>query len=319
MVKPGAWRKGLALACLGTVVSLNCIKHGPVPVDDHAPLWRYVRLPQLLLFLKGELVLPSVRTLQRHDPKEGDRPWDEVIQAMAFPSDAFRPLAQFVRGEMSSADRALFDLNSRDNSKHNQRIVFEKWWEIVVSTRFALCFFEAHCESIPMWRHFAPEGVAVRTSLRRLDEALKVSGREWLASRMIYKDLSQEITADRAYADDSILQALGRPFLLKQREYQAENEVRLVTVDPEASAYIRVAGVRPETWIEEIRISPDLWTDDAELLSQHILTVSPALEGRVCRSAVCRMPTSSEDTFAILDAEVNRDAAARWPDFLRKP
>lgn len=39
-----------------TVVSLDCIKHGPVPVDDHAPLWRYVPLPQLLLFPKGELI-----------------------------------------------------------------------------------------------------------------------------------------------------------------------------------------------------------------------------------------------------------------------
>lgn len=92
-----------------------------------------------------------------------------------------------------------------------------------------------------------PEGVAVRTSLRRLDEALKASGREWLASRMIYQDPSQEITADRNYADDSILQALGRPFLPKQREYRTENEVRLVTVDPEASAYIRVGGVLAHT------------------------------------------------------------------------
>lgn len=68
-------------------MSLNCIKHGPVPVDDHAPLWRYVRLPQLLLLLNGELVLPSIRTLQRHDPKEGDRPWDEVVQMLAFDSE----------------------------------------------------------------------------------------------------------------------------------------------------------------------------------------------------------------------------------------
>jgi hypothetical protein len=302
-------------------MSLNCIKHGPVPVDEYAPLWRYVRLPQLLLLLKGELVLPSIRTLQRHDPKEGDRPWDEVLQMLAFDSEPeiYDRLEEFVRDEMSREDRKLFDSNSKDHSRSNQRIVFEKWWETVVSTRFALCFFEAHCESIPMWRHFAPEGVAVRTSLRRLDEALQSSGREWLASRMIYEDLSEEITADRAYADARIIQALGRPYLLKQREYQAENEVRLVTVDPEASAYIRVGGVRPETWIEEIRISPDLWPEDAGLLSQHICTVSPALTGYVRRSAVCPMPTIGESTFAALHAEVNREAAARWPDFLRRP
>lgn len=252
---------------------------------------------------------------------EGARPWDEVLQMLAFDTEpeVYDRLEEFVRNEMSDEERKLFDSNSKDHSRSNQWIVFEKWWEIVVSTRFALCFFEAHCESIPMWRHFAPEGVAVRTSLRRLDEALQSSGREWLATRMIYEDLSEEITADRAYADVRIIQALRRPFLLKQREYQAENEVRLVTVDPTASAYIRVGTVRPETWIEEIRISPDLWTADAELLKQHILTVSPALDGRVQRSAVSRMPTISEETFAALDAEVNRDAAARWPDFLRTP
>lgn len=302
-------------------MSLTWIKHGPVPVKDHAPLWRYVRLPQLLLFLKGELVLPSIRTLQRHDPKEGDRSWDEVLQMLAFVSEPeiYDGLEEFVRDEMSHEGRKCFDSNSKDHSRSNQRIVFEKWWETIVSTRFALCFFEAHCESIPMWRNFAPEGVAVRTSLRRLDEALQSSGREWLASRMIYENLSEEITADRAYADARIIQALGRPYLLKQHEYQAENEVRLVTVDPEPTAYIRVAGVRPETWIEEIRISPDLWPEDAGLLSQHILTVSPKLKGRVHRSAVCRISTIGDATFAALHAEVNRDAAARWPEFLRKP
>lgn len=322
MAKPGAWLNDLALACLGTVVSLNCIKHGPVPVDDHAPLWRYVRLPQLLLFLKGELVLPSVESLQRHDPKEGDRPWDEVVQMLAFDSEPelYSRLVRFARGEMSEHQRRSFDSASGDQCKSNQRDVFKVWWETIVKTRFALCFFEAHCESIPMWRHFAPEGVAVRTSLRRLDEALEASGREWLASRMIYRDLSREITADRACNDPGIIEALRRPFLLKQREYQAENEVRLVAVDPAASAYIRVGEVRPETWIEEIRISPDLWMDDADLLSQHISTVSPALEGRVRRSTVRGGQSLGEARCAAFQASVNAEAAAkRWPKFLFTP
>jgi hypothetical protein len=146
----------------------------------------------------------------------------------------------------------------------SQQVVFEHWYRSLISTRYALCLFQSRHESIAMWRLYAPHGFAIRTSFRALAGALQASGRKWRISQMKYVDREEEVTAGDESRDEHFNETLRRPFLLKSREYEYEKEVRLFTVDPGALPTLVVEGVSPEKWIEEIRISPEMWREDAE-------------------------------------------------------
>lgn len=301
-------------------MDLQCVKIGPRSVLPHESLWRYVRLPQLLLLLKGQVSLPSIRALQRHDRLEGRGKWDEVVQAVGFEQGEYGALVDYVRQRrMSQRDRDLFLVNSPKHPKANQRKVLEIWSELLVSTRYALCLFQSPQESMAMWRLYAADGVAIRTSLSRLDAALAPTQRPWLASRMIYRDLSRELTGDDAHNDEGARAAIRRPFFLKRKEFEGENEVRLVTVDPARRTHLLLTGVHPEDWIEEIRISPDIWPGDATLIQELIAESKPALARLIRHSPVREEPELEDSAWKELDAEVNREDAEHWPEFLRVP
>lgn len=294
------------------------IENGPLPVDAHAALWRYVSLPALLLYLDGRLRLPSVLALRRLDRLEGLAAWDHVTQTEGFSADEREQLWEYFYSSLSARDQELFSRNAALPGV-NQRRVYEHWHRLVVSTRYALCFFLAEHESIAMWRLYAPQGFAIRTSLDSLNKALGNGKQRWRISRMKYWDKSKEINPDQTHADPQLKSALRRPFLLKSREYQYENEVRLFTVDGHARPNLLVETVAPEDWIEEIRVSPEIWSEDAELLRDLIKSRCSVLEKRIGASPIASAPIQ-ESCWSDIDADVSHENAAKnWPPFLREP
>jgi hypothetical protein len=297
------------------------LENGPFPVDPKSRLWRYVSFPTLLFYLKGKLRLSSIDALKKMDPLEGCALWNKETQGEAFTSDENNQLFAYVRARKSPilTFSPLAQILSADSLR-----AYAEWHKIVCSTRYVLCFFESEHESMAMWRLYAPFGVAVRSSLEAFNSALATNGteRKWRISKMHYCSKTDEISADQAANDPNVREFLRRPFLLKGKEYEYENEVRLVTVDPGAKDRLVVPKVKAEEWMKEILLSPDLSKDDAEILREIIVTICPALEDLVSQSKTLegvRWPGGVEFFLANDEEKRNREEAKHWPAFLHEP
>ncbi len=295
------------------------IENGPVPVNPRSVLWRYVSLPTLLLYLDKRLRLSSILALRRMDRLEGLPSWNHVTQSNGFSVAEREQLWKFVPSRLSRSDQKIFRLNA-NHSGANQRIVYDHWNRLIDSTRYALSFFLAPHESIAMWRLYAPQGFAIRTSLDSLNKALVHTERKWRISRMKYWDKTAEINPDQLSADPELKSALRRPFLLKSREYDYENEVRLFTVDGHARRNLVVEQVAPEDWIEEMRVSPEIWSEDAALLRDLVKSRCPMLENRLGPSPLASVSNHAESCWSEIEAGVsNENAQKNWPTFLWEP
>ena len=163
------------------------------------------------------------------------------------------------------------------------------------------------------------KGFALRTSLASLERALQTTKRNWRISQMLYWDKSQEITPDDTHNDLVLKQCLRYPYLLKSREYQYENEVRLCTVDAGARPNLLVEGVHPEEWIKEIRISPELWFEDASIIHDLICQHYPAMKDRLGQSPLSNAPSEFDGLWSEHVAKTSIEGAAKnWPPFRKR-
>lgn len=227
-------------------------ENGPVEVDESKPIWRYVGLPALLVYLEGNLRLQSVDSLRRIDPAEGIPLWDDVTQTDAFNSAERAELWKYVNSRLSPNDQSLWEANA-SSGQHmaNQSIVFKEWRKIVDTTRYAMCFIESAHESMAMWRLFAPGGFSIRSSVKHLQHALKHGKQDWRVGRMLYWDRLREIRPDDTHTNHQLRRVLRHPYFLKSLEYSQENEVRLVTVDPDGGSTLLINDVNPFDWTME--------------------------------------------------------------------
>lgn len=239
-------------------------------VDD-TPLWRYVQLPELLLNLGGTLRLTSVQALHHRDPTEGLPYWNDVTQNWLFEVDkhpelSYSELSQWVKEQCPV----------KNGSQLHEMEVFKHWQDHVRKTRYVSCFYQSPFESIAMWQLYARDGFVIQTSVNRLGDGLKDASPHlpWRISKMLYWDKANEINPDSFDKVPELKHVLLRPFLLKAREYKHENEVRLFTsADHPFGDTICVKNVRPQHWIEQIRISPEFRSCDATLLLELLRTL----------------------------------------------
>ncbi len=160
-----------------------------------------------------------------------------------------------------------------------------------------------------------------KSSVQCLRNALRASKRDWRAGRMKYWDRSREITPDDTHANHPLRRVLRHPYFLKSLEYSQENEVRLVTVDPDGGPTLLINDVNPLDWIMEIRISPEVWPEDAKILRTLIEQRSPQLKDRISISKVPLGHTKddAEESWLEITADLRQAEAAKWPMWLRAP
>jgi hypothetical protein len=290
----------------------------PLPVAPNNSLWRYVSIPVLFLYLQGGIRLSSIRELRRLDPQEGVQQWDCITQTDAFSPTEYAELLQYTKSKMSQNQLQLFEAN-KGSGTANQDAIFRSWHKLLIATRYALCFFESTHESIAMWNGYAPNGVAIRTSLSTLEPALEGTHREWRISKMLYWDKRREITPDDTHNDPALKEVLRHPYLVKGKEYEYEKEIRLCAVDPSERPHLIINGVPPESWIQEIRISPKIWHQDAEVLVDLIAQSCPQLKPFINISPLTPTPGFADQFEEQLNADVGKGEAAHWPRFLHSP
>ncbi len=297
------------------------IRNGPIEVDRNAPLWRYVTLPTLLSYLSGRLRFSSVKRLRGLDPFEGLSIWDHVTQASAFSHQEYNALFDYIRDRhLSKSDQELLRVNAGCPG-YNQQIIFQRWQALTASTRYCLCFFENKHESMAMWRLYAPHGFAIQTTAFHLEHALRATNHCWRITRLAYINKTREVVADQVYRNPLLMEGLKRPWILKGHEYEYEREVRIATVDPRGEENLVVDDVAPHDWIRQIRISSEMWPQDADVLRTLISERCPPLASVVHQSSATRPPQDGSEMFwaeAESDAKVD-EAKSHWPDLLWEP
>ena len=81
-----------------------------------------------------------------------------------------------------------------------------------------------------------------------------------------------------------------------------------------------VEKIAPEDWIEEIRVSPEIWSEDADLLRELIKARCPALQSRIGSSPLTNAPSHAESCWSEIEADVFQENAEKnWPAFLWEP
>jgi hypothetical protein len=136
---------------------------------------------------------------------------------------------------------------------------------------------------------------------------------------MLYWDKRREITPDDTHNDPALKEVLRHPYLVKGKEYEYEKEIRLCAVDPSERPHLIINGVPPESWIQEIRISPKIWHQDAEVLVDLIAQSCPQLKPFINISPLTPTPGFADQFEEQLNADVGKGEAAHWPRFLHSP
>ncbi len=201
------------------------------PAAD-AKLWRYLSFAKFASLLQSSL-LHFTRTDQFDDHFEGAWPLSDLKE--------WQKIAE--RG---------FDVASFTETMKRSRVA-------------ASCWFEAPHESAAMWRLYAPgnEGVAISTTFGKLDAVLHEAKKEEPGSligagRVKYLDhftegLIAELAEDEPYPNTLL------PFMLKNKSYEHEREVRALII-PGMNYEIPKAGcdlpLSPTKFMDEIVVNP---------------------------------------------------------------
>jgi hypothetical protein len=309
------------------------VEQGPKPVAESEPLWRYVRLSTLFLYLSGKAYIPSIKALQQCDPTEGleNTEWDPTDKTSGFTEAEEEELRRWVYEWRSPAGKDTWKINlayadPRSWVGTNWWVTLQRYWDVLNQSRYAWCWFNSKYESAAMWQFYGQGGVAIKTSVGRLSKALAGTGKPWLVSGLKYLDRNQDTPPAVGSRQENMGDYERRPFLVKRIEYQHECEVRLVTVDPSGRPGILLDGLGPGEWIEQIVFWPGFPESETEVLVAAVSKLAPGLPEKPERSRLFErnprtvLPSEwKQDLEDTVRGSGCREAAEKWPPFMQKP
>ena len=242
----------------------------PTPIarealNDASPLVRYIKFPQLLSFLKDELVFTQIDKLRGlNDPQEGREIADPVVIDTLIEENTLDTgeWTDFV--EQCAEAKAL--LGSKPmTGPYPPHIVAMAFHAFIRKRRAVSCWFSNRFESAAMWATYGAE-VAVCMELKGLCDTLDEKS-DIIVAEVRYRNRDKAtITLDN-YEN---FQHIGlRPYLVKGREFRHEHEVRFVTRCPaifESPLVVRAPGLALN--IRKVIISPYLPIPDAVQLKK---------------------------------------------------
>ncbi len=252
--------------------------HGP-SLTDQSPVWRYVALRTLFLYLNGHVFIPSIAKLHEKDPFEGEFHEDIVWFNDAFDKrygNDVTTITDWLLKRCSDSERASIS----GNVNAEREVMHRYYFDFIRKTRFAWCWFQSSLESAAMWNVYGLHGVAIQSTVGQLRSVLETIGRDFDVNRMTYVTYRGQFSADFNPERPSDHKLLLQSFFLKRKEYSSENEVRFVTIGPESPDWggIFVTGIPAEKWINAIRLWPELTTDEEQSLKKAIAAFAPKID-----------------------------------------
>jgi hypothetical protein len=271
-------------------------------LPDDAVVWRYVPLRVLFFYLDGLVFIPSIAKLQANDPFEGrfhdDIAWFNSAFANRY-GDKANQIDEWMRNELfDDFERDFIEINKNNQAgSPAPQYLRQHYFNFIYRTRFAWCWFHSHRESAAMWSVYGNQGVAIKTDIGKINTVLEKAGRDFIYGKMTYIDFNDRFDFDPS-ANDLHVRLLLRPFFLKRKEYESENEVRFVTAaaEREERGGILLKNLPPRDWISAIRLWPGLTNDEEKSLCKTIRKMMPDVDCQ--RSNLFVGPTGDlADTF----------------------
>jgi hypothetical protein len=284
-------------------------------LPDHAVLWRYVPLRTLFFYLNGLVFIPSVSKLRGADPFEG-----EFHEDIAWFNSAFRQHYGAVADEI---DEWIFKELCSDSERHYIEInktypnaaaeVFRRhYFDFIRRTRFVWCWFHSYRESAAMWSVYGNQGVAVQTTIGKLCTVFEKTNHDFVYGRITYVDYRSGVSTEFNPERESDYHLLLRPFFLKRREYESEQEVRFVTAASERAERggVLLDNVSPQDWISAIRLWPGITRDEERALRKAIEYFLPAVDCK--KSDLFSGPDGPSDFVEMFRSELEQSEDSTW-------
>ena len=297
---------------------------GEKEMELNTPLWRYMKLSTFLLLLKGTAFIPLLSKLQEADPKEVRASKHSAGEDAVCKSDVFREAADWLEKKHTSR---RFDLSklSHDGCFDPGPHLLDEWRFQLSTRRCPWCWCAPpvpalapaggtgrphepgdFLESMAMWNLYARDGVAVKTTLGQITDAVVEPG------------LEEMLVAPICY-DQSVLdwEHAKRPFVFKTRSYRHEEEVRLVF---RTNAAVADAGVKlrldPGRLLngQEVVISPYVEADEAAAIKQVAREVTQQGDREMLPALQVTFRRSSERT----EGDSDDQSEIEWADELRR-
>ncbi len=223
-------------------------------IAPQTKLWRYIRLSTLLLLLtKKRVFVPSIETLRKHDPTEAS------------------VLCGKTHSHFRNLDKESVEWLATLRKKGTRGDPLSIWMAQIVQRRCAWCWHNAPIESMGLWHIYAKEGVAICTTPERL--------RRCLTPNKYFKAASIGSVEYhmRGTAVDGSDVTLLRPYMIKQKCYEYEKEVRVIFPVTRQHRGGLTLPFHPSELIEEIAISPYMPQSEAAALRHLVTALYPTL------------------------------------------
>ena len=221
-------------------------------LPEDAELWRYMRLSALLMLLRGNVYIPTIQDLRKEDPLEATNPCTRThgyFHSISL-ADQEWLIAHADKHQKKTIEHCGAD------QKQKVSTFMQIWDRELVKRRAIWCWHHAKIESMALWHVYAKDGVAIKTTPALMKSAFD----PYFVDRGIiapvhYIDHSHPETLEHHFM---------RPYLLKQRCYQHESEVRLILpINPDDPDIPRLFPVDAGKLISEVWISPHIHQSEA--------------------------------------------------------
>ncbi len=253
-------------------------------LNEETELWRYMRLSTLLMLLQGKVFIPTIEDLRRGDPIEGRNLCKDTRAYFDGLSEAD---LGWLLGKANETERVV--LTNRSVSPFEKARTYVRIWDRELAKRRRIwCFHQGSIESMALWNIYAKEGTAIKTTPGKIKNAFKTESVDTalIGSVQYVQHARREAEAHHCM----------RPYLLKQRCYQYENEVRVILPrDPDQKPEHRLLAIDPRELIEEIRISPHLPRSEAVEVKNCI----ESLLHQPKHSGICETPIFISDSTTV--------------------
>ncbi|GEM_PF-1694671 len=284
-------------------------------LHDYAEVWRYVPLRTLFFYLNGLVFIPSVAKLRAGDPFEGEF-YEEIAWFNTAFSDHYGNEANGVRewivNELCSEHERHHIEISKNYPDAAAEVIRRHYFDFVRKTRFAWCWFQSCRESAAMWSVYGNQGVAVKSTIGKLCAVLEKTNREFIYGRLTYVDYQSGVSTEFNPEQESDYPLLLRPFFLKRREYESENEVRFVTsgADRDERGGILLKELSPLDWISEIRLWPGLTRDEEQSIKKAVFHFAPKIDCQ--KSDLFSGPDGPSKFGEMIAADLEQSADSSW-------
>src|SRR5260370_31190470 len=114
-----------------------------------------MKIGTFLMLIKGEVLIPSLKTLQHTDPVEARLP-SRVYPAYVDFHDALKQGEGF-KWVLSKAQKWERDFIE----KHTDSLIVKVWLRELAIRRSIWCWYAKRTESRGMWNNYRPHGIAV--------------------------------------------------------------------------------------------------------------------------------------------------------------